>query len=101
MISALTKLPDLQAMFSSVHEQGIKIVDEILGYNQVIDFGNSEISFGGLIQLLENTKPESLQLFEQGALELWNRYTAFGKELAKFRRRFEESQSIYPANDQV
>jgi hypothetical protein len=100
-MSALTKLPDIQLMFPSVHEQDIKIVDDILGHNQVIDFGNSEISFGGLIQLLENTKPESLQLFEQGAFELWERYKSFGKELVKFRRRFEESQSVYPAGEQV
>ncbi|MBT3555640.1 MAG: hypothetical protein HN926_02480 [Chloroflexi bacterium] len=77
-------------MFSSVHEQGIKIVDDILWHNQGIDFG-------GLIQLLENTKPESLELFEQGAFELWNRYKSFGKELSKFKRRFEESQSVDPA----
>ncbi|MBN4064603.1 hypothetical protein JYU04_02590 [Dehalococcoides mccartyi] len=94
LVTALTKIPDLQAMFLSVLEQGIEIVNDILGYNQGIDFGNGESSFSELLQLLENNKPENLGPFERNASRLWNRYTSFGKELADFRRRFEESQSV-------
>ena len=93
LMNALTKMQDLQPMFSSVHEQGIKIVGDILGHNQGIDFGNGESSFGELLQLLESNKPESLGPFEQHAYRLWNRYTTFGKELSEFRRIFEETQS--------
>ena len=62
------------------------------------NFGNGDISFAVLLQLLESKKPKSLELFEQDALQLWNSYAAFGTELANFRRRFEESQSIYPTS---
>jgi hypothetical protein len=101
LMSALANMPDIQPVFSSVHEQGIKIVSDMLGYNQGIDIGNGESSFGELLQLLETSKSECLGPFEQDAFELWNRYKSFGIELAELKRRFEEAQSIYPVDGQV
>lgn len=63
LMSALAKMPDVQAMFSSVHEQGIKIIDDILGHNQMIHFGTDDISFAGLLWLFGSKKPKSLEPF--------------------------------------
>ena len=88
-------MPGLQAMFSSVHEQGIRIIDDILGYNTRIEFGTGDISFDELKYRLEVKKPERLDPLERDTFDLWNRYTSFGKTLANFKRKFEDSQVIY------
>ena len=94
LMKALTKMPDLQEMFSSVHEQGVKIIDDILGHNGRIKLGSGDYSFERLCQLLESEKPENLNPFDRNTFELRNRYISFGKALANFRRSFEESQAI-------
>ncbi len=99
-MGALAKLPDLQAMFSAVLEQGIQIVDDILGYNTRIKIGSGDISFGRLKELLESTKPESLNPYDRATFELRNRYISFGKTLANLKRKFEKSQVIYPGKVQ-
>lgn len=95
LMNALAKVPDLQARFLSLFEQGLDIVNDILGHNRAIALGNGESSFGEMLQLLDGTTTDSPGQFEQAAYQLWNQYTAFGKELAEFKRRFEESQLIH------
>lgn len=94
VVKSLAKLPDLQTKFSAIHKKGIKIVDDILGHNQGIVFGTGDTTFSDLLELKENKKPECLSKVDQVALQLWNRYTEFGKTLAEFRRKFNESQSV-------
>jgi hypothetical protein len=74
-MGTLAKLPDLQAMFSAVLEQGIQIVDDILGYNTRIELGAGDISFDELKYRLEFKKPERLDPLERDTFDLWNRYT--------------------------
>ena len=100
VMSALAKMPDLRAMFSSVHERGIRIVDDILKHNHGVENGTGDISFAWLRELLMNKKSKELAFFEADASDLWDRYTAFGTEFASFRRKFEESQSVYPDSNQ-
>ena len=100
LTGALSKMPSLRAAFSSVHEQGIRIIDDILGYNTRIELGTGDISFNQLKELLESTKPESLNPYDRATFELRNRYISFGKTLANFKRKFEKSQVIYPGKVQ-
>ena len=95
LTGALSKMPGLQAQFSSVHEQGIRIIDDILGYNYRIKIGSGDNSFKRLEELLQGTKPESLNPYDRATFELWNRYISFGKTLANLKREFEKSRVIY------
>ncbi|MBN4064105.1 hypothetical protein JYU04_00035 [Dehalococcoides mccartyi] len=100
LTGALSKMPGLQAKFSSVHEQGIRIIDDILGYNTRIELGTGDISFDELKYRLEVKKPERLDPLERNTFELRNRYISFGKTMANFKRKFEKSQVIYPGKVQ-
>ena len=80
-IQSIDLSSDLLEEFVPLHNRGMRIVSEIVNYNQQVDLGSGDPTFSEVVQMLETSKPNQLGNSAKLVWKLWLRCATFGREL--------------------